>query len=98
MADPGCDLNHTTGAQKPGHASQGNGATICAISTDCHLRPIEPPAWSGRAGRVAALEWLIRQMRAEPNVWWATCGQVAAWQTETNQNADVRVRFPDGPV
>jgi len=56
--------------------------------------PPARPAWPGRAGRVAALEWLIRQMRAEPNVWWATCGEVAAWQIETDQNLGVTVPIP----
>ena len=56
----------------------------CFVLT-CH------PAWSGRAGRIAALEWLIRQMRAEPDVWWATCRQIAEWQIETDQNTAVSV-------
>jgi peptidoglycan-N-acetylglucosamine deacetylase len=56
----------------------------CFVLT-CH------PAWSGRAGRVDALEWLIGRIRAEPDVWWATCGQVAAWHRETNQNIGVTV-------
>jgi len=33
-------------------------------------------------------------MRAEPNVWWATCGEVAAWQIETDQNTGVTVPIP----
>ena len=52
------------------------------------------PAWSGRAGRIAALDWLIDQMRAKPNVWWATCREIAEWQTETNQNTGVKVPHP----
>ncbi len=53
------------------------------------------PAWSRRAGRVAALEWLIRQIRAEPGVWWATCREIAEWQIETDQNTGVTVPIPE---
>jgi peptidoglycan-N-acetylglucosamine deacetylase len=49
------------------------------------------PWISGRAGRVAGLEQLIRAIKAEPGVWWATCKQVAEWQIETRQNLDVTV-------
>ncbi|MCC7369210.1 MAG: polysaccharide deacetylase [Chloroflexi bacterium] len=52
------------------------------------------PWISGRAGRMAGLEQLIRAIKAEPNVWWATCQQVAAWQIETRQNLDVTVPLP----
>jgi hypothetical protein len=37
------------------------------------------------------LEWLIKRIRAEPDVWWATRGQVAAWHQETGQHADATV-------
>jgi peptidoglycan/xylan/chitin deacetylase (PgdA/CDA1 family) len=56
------------------------------------------PYISGRASRLDALEWLIRAIRQEPGVWWATCRQVAEWAVETNQNAHVRVRYPNDPV
>lgn len=49
------------------------------------------PWISGRAGRLLGLEQLIRTIKAEPNVWWATCQQVAEWQIETRQNLDVTV-------
>jgi hypothetical protein len=49
------------------------------------------PFISGRASRVDGLERLIRAMRAEPNVWFATAHQVATWAAETNQNTAVRV-------
>jgi peptidoglycan-N-acetylglucosamine deacetylase len=49
------------------------------------------PYISGRASRVDGLEHLIRAMRAEPGVWFATAQQVAVWAAETNQNTGVRV-------
>ena len=49
------------------------------------------PWISGRAGRLDGLERLIRAIKAEPGVWWATCQQVAEWQIETRQNLDVTV-------
>jgi peptidoglycan/xylan/chitin deacetylase (PgdA/CDA1 family) len=49
------------------------------------------PWISGRAGRLDGLEQLIRAIRAEPGVWWATCKQIAEWQIETQQNLDVKV-------
>ena len=49
------------------------------------------PYISGRASRVDGLERLIRAMRAEPGVWFATAQQVAAWAAETNQNTGVTV-------
>ena len=49
------------------------------------------PWISGRAGRLLGLEQLIRAIKAEPGVWWATCKQVAEWQIETRQNLDVTV-------
>ena len=49
------------------------------------------PWISGRAGPAAGLEQLIRAIKAEPGVWWATCKQVAEWQIETRQNLDVTV-------
>ena len=49
------------------------------------------PYISGRASRVDGLERLIRAMRAEPNVWFATAHQVATWAAETNQNTTVHV-------
>jgi peptidoglycan/xylan/chitin deacetylase (PgdA/CDA1 family) len=52
------------------------------------------PFISGRASRVDALERLIRTIRAEPNVWFATAHQVATWAAETNQNTNVRVPLP----
>jgi peptidoglycan-N-acetylglucosamine deacetylase len=53
------------------------------------------PYISGRAGRMDGLEQLIRAMRQEPGVWFATCMQVAEWAIETNQNAETKVRFPE---
>ena len=49
------------------------------------------PYVSGRAGRLDGLEQLIRAMRAEPDVWFTTCGAVAGWAVETGQNAHVHV-------
>jgi len=37
------------------------------------------PWISGRAGRLLALEQLIRHMRDAPSVWFATVGEIAAW-------------------
>ena len=45
-------------------------------------------------GADAGLERLIRAIKAEPGVWWATCKQVAEWQIETRQNLDVTVPIP----
>ncbi len=53
------------------------------------------PYITGRAGRMDGLEQLIRAMRQEPGVWFATAMQVAEWAIETNQNADVTVLFPE---
>jgi hypothetical protein len=55
------------------------------------------PHISGRASRIDGLERLIRTMRAEPAVWFATAGAVAAWAAETNQNTAVRVPLPTPP-
>jgi hypothetical protein len=44
---------------------------------------------------MAGLERLIRAIKAEPGVWWATCQQVAEWQIETRQNLGVTVPIPD---
>jgi peptidoglycan/xylan/chitin deacetylase (PgdA/CDA1 family) len=52
------------------------------------------PWISGRASRLDGLERLIRAIRAEPGVWWATCKQVAEWQIETRQNLEVVVPIP----
>ena len=52
------------------------------------------PWISGREGRMAGLEQLIRAIKAEPGVWWATWKQVAEWQIETRQNLDVTVPIP----
>ncbi len=59
----------------------------------CYVMLIHP--WmSGRASRVDGLERLIRAIRQEPGVWWATCLEVARWQLETEQNPGVRVPIP----
>jgi peptidoglycan-N-acetylglucosamine deacetylase len=56
----------------------------------CFVLTMHP--WiSGRASRLDGLERLIRAIREEPGVWWATCQQVAEWQIETQQNRDVVV-------
>jgi len=52
------------------------------------------PHMSGRAGRLAGLERLIRTIRGYPDVWWTTCQEVARWQIETEQNLDVTVPIP----
>jgi peptidoglycan-N-acetylglucosamine deacetylase len=52
------------------------------------------PYISGRASRLDGLERLIRVMRQEPGVWFATAMQVAEWALETGQNATVRVPLP----
>ena len=49
------------------------------------------PFISGRASRVDGLERLIRTMKAEPGVWFATAQQVATWAADTNQNTGVQV-------
>jgi peptidoglycan-N-acetylglucosamine deacetylase len=49
------------------------------------------PYISGRASRLDGLERLIRAIRQEPGVWFATAGQVATWAAETNQNTGVHV-------
>jgi len=60
----------------------------------CFVLTMHP--WiSGRAGRMLGLEQLIRAIKAEPGVWWATCKQVAEWQIETRQNLDVTVPISD---
>jgi peptidoglycan/xylan/chitin deacetylase (PgdA/CDA1 family) len=60
----------------------------------CFVLTMHP--WiSGRAGRLAGLEQLIRTMRQEPGVWFATTMQVAEWAIETNQNAELRVPIPE---
>lgn len=53
------------------------------------------PFMTGRASRIDGLERLIRAMREDPNVWFATCLEVAEWALETGQNAGVRVPLPD---
>jgi peptidoglycan/xylan/chitin deacetylase (PgdA/CDA1 family) len=53
------------------------------------------PYISGRAGRMEGLERLIRAMRQEPGVWFATAMQVAQWAIETGQNADLKVPLSD---
>jgi len=53
------------------------------------------PWITGRAGRMLGLERLIRAIKAEPGVWWATYQQIAEWQIETRQNLDVVVPIPD---
>jgi hypothetical protein len=53
------------------------------------------PYISGRAGRMEGLERLIRAMRQEPRVWFATAMQVAQWAIETGQNADLTVPLSD---
>lgn len=53
------------------------------------------PYISGRASRIDGLERLIRAMRQETGVWFATALQVAQWAIETNQNAGVHVPLPD---
>jgi hypothetical protein len=40
---------------------------------------------------VDGLERLIRAMREEPGVWFATARQVAEWAAETNQHTAVHV-------
>ncbi|MFN8524924.1 MAG: polysaccharide deacetylase [Chloroflexota bacterium] len=59
----------------------------------CFVLTMHP--WiSGRAGRMEGLEQLIRAMRQEPGVWFATAHQVAEWAIQTNQNTDVKVPIP----
>jgi peptidoglycan/xylan/chitin deacetylase (PgdA/CDA1 family) len=59
----------------------------------CFVLVIHP--WiSGRASRIDGLERLIRAIRQEPGVWFATAREVAEWALETNQNADVKVPIP----
>ena len=60
----------------------------------CFVLTMHP--WiSGRAGRLDGLERLIRAMRQEPGVWFASVMQVAEWAIETNQNAALKVPFPE---
>ena len=59
----------------------------------CYVLCMHP--WiSGRAGRLDGLEQLIRQMRQETGVWFATAMQVAEWALKTGQNAEVTVATP----
>ncbi len=59
----------------------------------CFVLTMHP--WiSGRAGRLDGLEQLIRAIREEPGVWWATALEVAQWAIETNQNMEVTVPIP----
>jgi peptidoglycan/xylan/chitin deacetylase (PgdA/CDA1 family) len=60
----------------------------------CYVMIIHP-FLSGRASRIDALERLIRTIREESDVWFATALEVAQWQLETNQNTAVKVRYPD---
>ena len=53
--------------------------------------PTMHPYITGRASRVDGLERLIRAMREEPGIWFATALQVAEWALETGQNTDVQV-------
>lgn len=60
----------------------------------CFMLLIHP--WiSGRTSRVDGLERLIRAIRQEPGVWFATALEVAEWALETGQNADVKVPIPE---
>jgi peptidoglycan/xylan/chitin deacetylase (PgdA/CDA1 family) len=52
------------------------------------------PFISGRASRIDGLERLIRRIREEPGVWFATALQVAKWAVESNQDTGVRVQVP----
>lgn len=52
------------------------------------------PWISGRASRIDALERVIRTIRREPGVWWATSMQVAEWAIETDQNGHVKASIP----
>jgi peptidoglycan-N-acetylglucosamine deacetylase len=56
------------------------------------------PFITGRAGRMDGLEQLIRAIRQEPGVWFATCMQVAEWAIETNQNTQVKVPLREEPA
>jgi hypothetical protein len=53
------------------------------------------PWISGRASRIDALERVIRTIRREPGVRWATRMQVAEWAIETGQNAHVKAPLPE---
>jgi peptidoglycan/xylan/chitin deacetylase (PgdA/CDA1 family) len=56
----------------------------------CFVATMHPQV-SGRASRLDGLERLIRAIRQEPGVRFATAGQVAAGAAETNQNTGVHV-------
>jgi peptidoglycan/xylan/chitin deacetylase (PgdA/CDA1 family) len=60
----------------------------------CYVMIIHP-FLSGRASRIDGLERLIRAIREEPDVWFTTALEVAQWQLETNQNTEVKVRYPE---
>jgi peptidoglycan-N-acetylglucosamine deacetylase len=64
----------------------------------CFVLTMHP--WiSGRASRVDGLERLIRHMRQEPGVWFATAAQVADWAIASEQDTGVRVGVgSDGSV
>jgi peptidoglycan/xylan/chitin deacetylase (PgdA/CDA1 family) len=50
----------------------------------CFVLTMHP--WiSGRAGRLLGLEELIRYMRAFPNVWFTTTGEIAQWVISSHQ-------------
>jgi peptidoglycan-N-acetylglucosamine deacetylase len=62
----------------------------------CYVMIIHPFI-SGRTSRIDGLERLIRAIRQESGVWWATALEVAQWALETGQNADVKVPIPQPP-
>ena len=62
----------------------------------CYVLTMHPYI-TGRAGRMDGLEQLIRAIRQEPGVWFATCMQVAEWAIETGQNTQVKVPLPEDP-
>ena len=59
----------------------------------CFVLTMHP--WiTGRASRIDGLERLIRRMREEPGVWFATTLQVADWAIASDQDTGVRVPLP----
>ena len=62
------------------------------------LRFTMHPWISGRASRMDGLERLIRVMREEPGVWFATALEVADWATEGGHGEATVTIGPDGEV
>jgi peptidoglycan/xylan/chitin deacetylase (PgdA/CDA1 family) len=77
IADPGRVLQMWSKEFAAMHGENG-----CFVLT-CH------PFISGRASRVALLEDLVRHMRRQRGVWFATCEEVARWHAAEGRSRPV---------